>query len=127
GRASDPHIGDEVNKAARANRALTLKDPVGLYINKIHDENWKLPDNSSATNKLFKIRRGKPGMGLNVVFEAPAGSNFVLGDCKIDNRTIDFAGQIAEKIDVALTGVVFPKAFNNQAVACGGGGAVAGV
>ncbi len=125
GRASDPHIGDEVNKQARQNKAITLKDPVGLYINKIHDESWKLKDGSSATNNLFRIRRGKPGMALNVIFEAPAGSNFILGECKIDGRTIDFAGQIAEKIDVALTGVVFAKAFNNQAVECEGGAILA--
>ena len=120
GRASDPHIGDEVNKAARAGLALTLKDPVGLYINTIHDATWKLPDGTSAANKLFTIRRGVPGLALNVVFEAPAGANFVLGDCRIDNQPIQFAGQIAEKIDVALTGVVFKKAFNNDPVACAG-------
>ena len=116
GRASDPHIGDEVNKAARAGFAIAIKDPVGLYINTIHDDTWRLPDGTSAKGKLFRIRRGTPGLALNVVFEAPAGSNFVLGDCRIDNQPIEFAGQIAEKIDVALTGVVFKKTFNNDPV-----------
>lgn len=125
GRASDPHIGDEVNKAARGNFALTIKDPVGLYILAIHDDDWKLPDGSSAKGKLFKIRRGSDGMALSIVFEAPAGSSFVLGDAKIGAQPIDFAGRIAERIDVGLTGRVFKKNFTNDAAACEGGAILA--
>src|SRR4051812_22778119 len=31
-RHSDPHIGDEVNKAARQGRSVTLQDPIALYL-----------------------------------------------------------------------------------------------
>ena len=122
GRASDPHIGADVNELARNGFAITLLNPVGLYIDSLDTTGWVTP-NGKAASQFWKSIRGKLGMTVRTVFEIPAGEGYTVSDIKIGGTDIEFGGQIAEFIDVKLTGVACREGqFDNQAFGCVGGG-----
>jgi hypothetical protein len=63
------------------------------------------------------------GMTVRTVFEIPAEEGYTVSDIKIGGTDIEFGGQIAEFIDVKLTGVACREGqFDNQAFGCVGGG-----
>lgn len=113
GRHSDPHIGALVNELVRAGNEVSLADPVGLYIDSIDTTDWHTPDGSRASEWIRVVRPAitrKTGVestdfALRVVVQAPAGSDFVLGDVTIGESKIAFGGQIADKVSVRLRGV----------------------
>ena len=123
-RASDPHIGDQVNQLARQGYSITLRNPIGLYIDKLDIAGFKKPDGTLVGN-YFRILRGTPGQALRAVYEVPAteqsgGQPFVVGDIKIDGTNINFGGQIAKHITMKLTGVAVEKGkINSAAFGCG--------
>lgn len=130
-RSSDPRIGADVNALARQGYAITLADPVGIYIVRLETQGWRKPDGTPVGNYL-KITRGAPGQGLRAVYEVPArarsgGVRFVVGDIEIGGRPIEWGGQIAERMTVGLTGVASRKgAISNPALACAGARSVPG-
>jgi hypothetical protein len=103
GRASDPHIGSEVNTLARAGYAITLQNPVGLYMEPPDTTGWVSPDGTPAIN-FWKAFRGAPGMTVRAVFEVPATKRYAIGDIKIGGVNIQYGGQVAEQITMKLTG-----------------------
>jgi hypothetical protein len=105
GRASDPRIGSDVNTLARQGFAITIKDPIGLYIAGINTTGWLNPAGGQIGN-FFRTVRGTQGAGLRAVFEVPASEGFVVGDIRIGARNIEFGGQIAENIN---GGIVFKR------------------
>jgi hypothetical protein len=122
GRASDPHIGADVNELARNGFAITLLNPVGLYIDSLDTTGWVTP-NGKAASQFWKSIRGKLGMTVRAVFEVPAGEGYTVSDIKIGGTNIEFGGQIAEFIDVKLTGVACREGqFHNQVFGCVGDG-----
>ncbi|MEO6194975.1 MAG: hypothetical protein ABIS20_18320 [Thermoanaerobaculia bacterium] len=132
GRASDPKIGSDVNGLSRAGNSISLRNPVALYLTGWSSGGMKKPDGSPVGN-YWKLLRGKPSpganqpaMGLHLVFEVPASEGFVVGDIKIGSRTIQFGGQLAEKINVGLFGLVCNEGqSNNPSFKCGVGPAAA--
>jgi hypothetical protein len=102
-RHSDPHIGAQVNELVRGGNEVSFADPVGLYIDEVDMIGFETPDGSKAS-ALMRVTRGSDQYKLRVVFEAPAGAHFVLGDVMIDGRKIRFGSQIAEKIKVRVRG-----------------------
>jgi hypothetical protein len=122
GRASDPHIGDEVNTLARQGFAITLTNPVGLYIDGLPEgiDTWVTPDGQNA-GTFWKAVRGAGGTTVRAVFEVPASAGYTVGDIKIAGRAIEFGGQLAEHINVQLTGIACRKgSFHNTALPCRG-------
>jgi hypothetical protein len=125
-RASDPHIGDIVNSLARQGYSITIKNPIGLYIDGIDLTGLRKPDGTSVTTAYFKITRGSPGQGLRAIFEVPAGETagghaFTVGDITIGGVKIAFGGQIAKRISIKLIGVAVEKGrINNPPLACEG-------
>jgi hypothetical protein len=124
-RASDPHIGDEVNGLARQGYAVTLTDPVGLYIDNLNTTGWTKPD-GSPVGDYFKITRGDRQHAVRAIYEVPAGEtgggkSFVVGDIRIGGVPVQFGGQIAKNITMRLTGSASGKgSINNPAFPCGG-------
>jgi hypothetical protein len=120
-RASDPHIGAEVNALARAGHAITILNPVGLYIDgPPSTAGWVTPDGTPAVQFWTPVR-GAVGMTARAVFEVPSAKGYTVGDIKIGGQAIEFGGQIAEHIDVKLTGIACrPGSFQNAALACPG-------
>lgn len=103
-RNSDPTIGASVNALARLGANVTLRNPVGLYMDHIDLSGWAAPDGGSVA-ECVRVVRGLPGMVERMVVEVPAGRNFDLGDITIAGSPIRYGGQIAECITVKLTGV----------------------
>jgi hypothetical protein len=103
-RNSDPTIGGYVNALARLGAMITLKNPVGLYMDHIDLAGWSAPDGGSVTD-FVKIVRGQPGMIERLEVEVPAERGFSISDVKIGGVPIRYGGQIAECITVKLTGV----------------------
>jgi len=103
-RNSDPHIGGEVNKLARAKADVTLANPIGLYIAGLSTAGWSTPDGSDPQD-YWAIVRGTPDKALRAVYEVPSGKGFVVGDITIGGNAIEFGGQIADFIHIKVTGL----------------------
>jgi hypothetical protein len=111
GRASDPRIGADVQGLAQDGFAITLQNPVGLYITSFSSSDFKKPDGSDVGD-YWKIVRGQaatspdgPASVLHLVYEVPASEGFVVGDIRIGDNRIEFGGQIADFVRVGLTGI----------------------
>src|SRR5262249_12382961 len=121
-RASDPHIGDEVSKLARGGFAITLLNPVALYIDSLETVGWVTPDGTPASQFWTSVR-GAAGMTVRAVFEVPPGKGYTVGDIKIGGQAIEFGGQIAEHINIKLAGIACRQgSFHNAALSCPGAG-----
>lgn len=103
-RNSDPTIGAIVNDIARAGAYVTLRNPVGLYMDSINLAGFETPDGKPVTEDFFVIKRGRPGMIERAVFEVPKGMKFAVGDLRAGGRPILWGGQIAEHINIKLVG-----------------------
>lgn len=100
-RNSDPTIGASVNAAVRLGAFVTLKNPVGLYMDHIDLSGWEAPDKKSVADCIH-IVRGTVGMIERLVVEVPCTRGFLLGDINIAGEKIEYGGQIAECITVKL-------------------------
>lgn len=103
-RNSDPTIGATVNALARLGAYVTLRNPVGLYMDHIDLAGWKAPDNGGVMDCVHVVR-GQPGMIERLVIEVPRTRGIDVGDLTIAGIPIRYGGQIAECITVKLTGV----------------------
>jgi hypothetical protein len=103
-RHSDPHIGAQVNSLTRQKADVTLENPVGLYFAGLSTAGWNAPDGSDPST-YWRYVRGTPAKPVRAVFEVPKDRPFVVGDINIQGRPIEFAGQIADFIQIKLTGV----------------------
>jgi hypothetical protein len=117
-RNSDPSIGGDVNGHARAHAFLTLRNPVGLYIQDLKPEGWTRPGPNNTRVKteteFWTVVRGDgpAQMGLRAVYEIPQGTlrpdgkQMTVSDIRIAGAPIRFGGQIARFISVCLYAVV---------------------
>jgi hypothetical protein len=125
GRASDPKIGFTVNAQARLGQAITLCDPVALYITRWSSAGWLKPDGTQVGDYWRLVRgigpvaSGEPAMGLHLVYEVPAAEGFVVGDIRSAGAPIEWGGQIAERINVGLYAILWPGQFQNPSFRCG--------
>jgi hypothetical protein len=103
-RNSDPTIGAAVNALARQGADVTLKNPVGLYMDHIDLSGWEIPDKRSIT-ECIRIVRGRPQMIEWMVVEVPPGRDLTVSDITIGGVPIRYGGQIAECITVKLVSI----------------------
>jgi hypothetical protein len=103
-RTSDPTIGSTVNDVARWGAYVTIKDPVGLYMDSIDLAGFETPRGRPIDEEFFTIVRGRPGMAERAVFEVPKKMKFTVGDLRVGGVPLRFGGQIAERIKVKLVG-----------------------
>jgi hypothetical protein len=124
-RASDPRIGGAVNALARTAALISLKNPVGLYIDGLDTTGWTKPDGQTPVGNYWTILRGNPNAIVRARFEVPKSEGFVVSDILIGGEPITYAGQIAEHITVKLTGLA-GEAGKHQHPAVGCEAAAAG-
>jgi hypothetical protein len=121
-RNSDPKIGFEVNQLARAGYAITLTDPVGLYMVGFDDAGWQFADGTPAVG-FMNILRGKAGKAIRARYEVPAAlaaQGKTVSDIEIGGVPIQYGGQIAEHITMGIQGAACRKGtINNKPVPCG--------
>ena len=103
--SADPRLAFDTHMHIRKGFYVSLKNPVGLYIAGWENSGITHPDCSPAGN-YWKIVRGIPGMVLRLEYEVPASLGFVAGDLKIGGRRIEYGGQLAEQITVALVSTI---------------------
>jgi hypothetical protein len=122
-RNSDPTIVASVNAAARLGAYVTLKDPIGVYMDHIDLSGWECRDKRSVTDCIH-IMRGSPGMIVRLVVEVPKDRNITVTDITIGGEPIRFGGQIAECITVKITGIAHipSQPVRNIPVRCSGQG-----
>jgi hypothetical protein len=106
-RTSDPTIASTVNDLARLGAAITLRNPVGLYLDSIDLTGFHDPSGQQIPREFFRAIRGDAKNRLieRAVFEVPASEGYVVGDITIAGQPIRYGGQIAEHIKVKLVGV----------------------
>jgi hypothetical protein len=111
-RASDPHLGAAVNALARQGFALTLRNPVGIYMAGIDDTAVTQPKAGGGrepADDYFRVVRPQPtaaneGLAVRAVYEVPEGvlnpdgSQMTVSDLQIAGVPITFGGQLAEKV-----------------------------
>jgi hypothetical protein len=121
-RCSDPTIGASVNELAALGCALTLRNPVGLYMDDLNVTGWAGPNGQPVDPAWFRILRGRPGLIERAVFEVPKQAGFRVSDVTIGGVPISVGGQLSEHITVKLVGLAsVPGKFSNKPAACGGG------
>jgi hypothetical protein len=115
-RNSDPTIGASVNALARLGVPVTLRNPVGLYMDHIDLSGWQTPDGKDAAD-CVRIVRGFPGLIERMVVEVPSSRKFAVSDIRIAGEPIRYGGQIAECITVKLVGIanILPNPVNRPA------------
>jgi hypothetical protein len=100
-RNSDPHIAQTVNGLARQGRRLSLLNPIGLYMSDAPDfTGWTTPDGSDPA-KLWAVERGNPPTRGSL----RSSSTVKLSDVTIGAQTIQYGGQVGERISIFLTGL----------------------
>ncbi|GAB1540348.1 hypothetical protein NUACC21_30170 [Scytonema sp. NUACC21] len=135
-RSSDPTIGDEVNKLARAGYAITLRNPVGIYFHSFDNAGFTKPGPGGsrvpAGNYLTALRgifkepfNDGSNMIVRAVYEVPTGElgpdgeQLTVSDIQIGGEEIVFGGQIAERIKIKFVGrATRPGQINNPAFDC---------
>jgi hypothetical protein len=116
-RNSDPTIGAAVNALARFGAYVTLRNPVGLYIDHVDIVGWEAPGGHDVVDCVRAVRGG-PGMIERLVIEVPPSWGFTVSDIKIGGVPIMYGGQIAECITVKLVGLAVPANLKNTPAAC---------
>jgi hypothetical protein len=126
-RSSDPSLGFEVNKLAAEARKLTLRNPVGIYMDQLDTAGWTIPNPVAGGPRLpvgdwWRIIRGVPdspgqpssGMAVRAVYEVPLGivdsqgKQVTVGDIEIGGVAITQGGHIAEKITMKFVALAGP-------------------
>lgn len=121
-RNSDPTIGATVNALARLGAMVTLRNPVGLYMDHVDHSGWVVPDKIRPEDCIHVVR-GDPGRRMieRLVVEVPPESGYTVSDITIGGEPVRYGGQIAECITVKLVGVGAPAAgVENPALSCNG-------
>lgn len=119
-RNSDPTIGNEVNTLARKGLYVTLRDPVGLYINTIDDAqftDWNGNPIPNFGKSYFTALRGSPdgSMVVRAKLSVPAGvmrngKQARVGDLNCNGSPITMGGQVANAITMNLYAQALPGA-----------------
>jgi hypothetical protein len=103
--AADDYIPREVAGLGRSGFDITVREPVGLYIDGWDDTGWTKPD-GSPVGDYWRITRGRPGAVLRLEYEVPYEEGFVVGDILIGGRPVLHGGQLAESMTSSLPVIV---------------------
>lgn len=127
-RASDPTIGKMVNDLARQGNFVTLRNPVGLYMNEIRENDFTdangervavadgyfVPTRMSPDGDLILRARFAVPDGVTT----PDGRQARVGDLRYMGVPIQSGGQIADAITMNLFAQALPGAPTQEPVSC---------
>lgn len=108
-RNSDPQIAQVVNDAVAEGMEVTLKDPLGLYLDGLQSAGIVAPDGTDAI-EFWHIERGTEEHAVRAFFAVLPEDNkdYVVGDLTIDGRPITRGGQVADKVRIRLDAFAKP-------------------
>jgi hypothetical protein len=119
-RNSDPTIGAAVNALARTGAFISLRNPVGLYMDHIDLAGWSAPD-GKPLDDCVRVVRGQNNLVERLEVSVPPERGFTVSDITIGGEAIRYGGQVAECITVHLVGVAGGfGSFQNPLVHCTG-------
>jgi hypothetical protein len=116
-RSSDPSIGALVNSLVRAGKVVALRNPVGLYIDKLDLSVFEGP-NGEDVAAWWKVVRGRDGMILRAEFAPPPGAAVDLAAVRVQNRPLKWGGQIARHIQMKLVGIAKDGTVKQRGARC---------
>jgi len=104
-RSSDPTIGGRINELVRGGNAVTINDPIGLYIGDIDFQPIEPPGGIAAAD-CWRVVRGNAAdkMILRAQFALPEGSGFALEDVLVGGEPLRFGAQLAELVTIVIHG-----------------------
>jgi hypothetical protein len=106
-RNSDPQIAQVVNEAVAESLQVTLKDPLGLYVDGLQSAGIVAPDGTDAI-EFWHVERGTEEHTVRASFAVPPDKPYVVGDLTIDGRPITRGGQVADKVRIRLDAFAKP-------------------
>lgn len=111
-RSSDPLIGAGVNGLARSGLAVTLDNPVGLYIQEVGLGGLRDPQGTPIGPAALRVTRASPDGSLILRAEVapPAGAAYTLDQCTFEGEPLTGGGPIARRITMVLFGLAKPIA-----------------
>lgn len=116
-RNSDPLIVGEVNALARRGARISLSDPVGLYLDRLRTDGWIAPKGADPST-FWTVTRGDTEHAVRAVYEVPEELGFTISDIRIDGINISSPSQIAEALEVRLSGLAHQFGGSITAQAC---------
>lgn len=127
-RSSDPRMGIDINTRARQGFALTLRNPIGIYFASFNNDGITKPGPNNtqvpAGNYWTRVR-GAEEMPVRVVYEIPVGElgpdgkQLTVSDLQIAGASIQFGGQLAERVKMKFVARrCREKSFNNSPKDC---------
>ncbi|MDF0556154.1 hypothetical protein [Kamptonema sp. UHCC 0994] len=127
-RFSDPFISATVNDLVRSGVRVTLKNPIGIYIQEPNFRIYQLPPNAPPNAKpsdYWKVLRGRKRQAgetydwiLHAVYEVPPQQGFTVSDISISGFPIEFGAQMAETVLVGVIGEGIPQERPPRAYVC---------
>lgn len=118
-RTSDPQIAQVVNDAVAKGLEVTLKDPLGLYLDGLQSAGIVAPDGTDAI-EFWHVERGTREHTVRASF-AVRDKPYVVGDLTIDGRPITRGGQVADKVRIRLDAFAKPGGTVPAREPCVGG------
>lgn len=112
-RNSDPMIVGDVNELARQGAVVGLHDPIGLYLAGLDTSGWKTPDGADPQS-FWDVTRGAPELAVRAVYAVPPDRGYSVSDITINGRLISSPSQIAESVQVKITGLAHAFGDHNQ-------------
>lgn len=106
-RSSDPLIGAGVNGLARSGLAVTVDNPVGLYIQEVGLGGLRDPQGTPIGAAALHIVRASPdgSLILRAEVKPPDGAAYTLDQCTFEGEPLTGGGQIARRITMVLFGL----------------------
>lgn len=102
-RSSDPTISTDVNDLVRQGLAVTLRDPIGLYMTALDDAALSGPAGEDVAH-WWRPLRGAAGTTVRAEFAPPADAPFGLADVLVNGLPLERGGQLAEVMTMSLFG-----------------------
>lgn len=118
-RSSDPTIGGRVNALVRAGNAVTIDNPVGLYIGGIDLAAVELPDGGDPA-ACWRVLRGRAAdrLILRAEFRPPDGVTWGLEQVMVGGEPLRYGGQLAELVTMVIHGRGKPTAGQAPTEGC---------
>ncbi len=124
-RNSDPFISARVNDLVRQGLQISLRNPIGLYIQEPNFGTFELPfdaPDDAKPSDYWKVIRGRKRQDgesydfiLHAVYEVPPELGFTVSDISIGGFPIEYGAQIAEVLQIAVIGEAIPEVASPQA------------
>jgi hypothetical protein len=116
-RHSDPQIAAAINNLVATKKAITLKDPAGLYLDGIVTTGMDTPDDTDPQT-FWTVERGSPGLAMRARFEVPSALGYKVGDITVGGVAVAFGAQLADRVQVRINAVAKPANFQLTRKVC---------